>query len=106
MRIERAIVLASNNRGKVAELGQILAPFALQVYPLSKYTNDSADESGVTFAENATLKARYAARLARLPAIADDSGLEVDALNGAPGVYSARYAGAGANDAANNAKLL
>lgn len=104
--MEQAIVLASNNRGKLAELGQILAPFRLTVCPLSKFTNESADETGVTFAENAILKARFATRLARLPAIADDSGLEVDALNGAPGVYSARYAGVGASDAANNEKLL
>ena len=104
--MERAIVLASNNRGKLTELGQILAPFRLTVYPLANYTDESADETGATFAENAVLKARFAARWSRLPAIADDSGLEVDALHGAPGVYSARYAGVGASDAANNQKLL
>jgi XTP/dITP diphosphohydrolase len=104
--LDRAIVLASNNRGKLTELSQILAPYRLTVYPLSKFTRESAEETGATFHDNALLKARFAARLAQLPAIADDSGLEVDVLNGNPGVYSARYAGPDASDAANNEKLL
>jgi XTP/dITP diphosphohydrolase len=100
------VVLASNNRGKLAELSALLAPYRIEVLPLSEFTPDSVEETGTTFIDNAVLKARYAAEKSGLPAIADDSGVEVDALNGAPGVYSARYAGEPSNDAANNAKLL
>ena len=100
------IVLASNNKGKVREIGQLLADRDLQVVPQSEFNIPDADETGLSFVENAILKARHAARLSGLPAIADDSGLEVDALNGAPGIYSARYAGSGATDAENNRKLL
>ena len=100
------IVLASNNKGKVREIGQLLADRDLQVVPQSEFNIPDADETGLSFVENAILKARHAARLSGLPAIADDSGLEVDALNGAPGIYSARYAGNGATDAENNRKLL
>ena len=100
------IVLASNNMGKVREIGQLLADRDLQVVPQSEFNIPDADETGLSFVENAILKARHAARLSGLPAIADDSGLEVDALNGAPGIYSARYAGSGATDAENNRKLL
>lgn len=100
------IVLASNNKGKVREIGQLLANRHLEVVPQSEFNIPDADETGLSFVENAILKARHAARLSGLPAIADDSGLEVDALNGAPGIYSARYAGPGATDEANNEKVL
>ena len=100
------IVLASNNRGKLLELTEILAPFRVTIHPLSQFSEESAEETGSTFHANALLKARFAARASGLAAIADDSGIEVDALNGAPGVYSARYAGVGSSDADNNAKLL
>jgi len=100
------IVLASNNKGKVREIAQLLADKNLQVVPQSEFNIPDADETGLSFVENAILKARHAAKLSGLPAIADDSGLEVDALNGAPGIYSARYAGNGATDAANNQKML
>jgi XTP/dITP diphosphohydrolase len=100
------IVLASNNQGKVREIGQLLANRKLEVVPQSEFNIPDADETGLSFVENAILKARHAAKLSGLPAIADDSGLEVDALNGAPGIYSARYAGAGATDEKNNQKML
>lgn len=100
------IVLASNNKGKVREIGQLLADRHLEVVPQSEFNIPDADETGLSFVENAILKARHAAELSGLPAIADDSGLEVDALKGAPGIYSARYAGSDATDAANNEKLL
>lgn len=102
---ETTIVLASGNSGKLAELQRILAPLGLSLRPQSDYSVPEVDESGLTFVENALLKARAAAAHSGLPAIADDSGLEVDALRGAPGIRSARYA-AGGGDAANNAKLL
>lgn len=101
-----AVVLATNNRGKLAEFERLLAPHGVIVYPQSKFIATGAEETGATFLANALLKARYAAHAANLPAIADDSGLEVDALDGAPGVYSARYAGENATDEANNEKLL
>ena len=100
------IVLASGNAGKLREFGALLAPTALEVHPQSAFGVDSAEETGVTFIENALLKARHASRATGLPALADDSGLEVAALGGAPGVYSARYAGAEASDADNVDKLL
>lgn len=100
------IVLATHNAGKVRELQQLLAPFGFDVEPLSRYTTNAVAETGLTFVENAILKARHAAQAARLPAIADDSGIEVDALSGAPGIHSARYAGDGASDQANLDKLL
>ncbi len=99
-------VLASGNAGKVRELNALLAGFHAQVIPQSVFAVAEAEETGLTFVENAILKARNASLHTGLPAIADDSGLEVDALNGAPGVRSARYAGPGAGDAANVAKLL
>jgi XTP/dITP diphosphohydrolase len=105
-RIPPRLVLATGNAGKLREMREILAPWAVEVRPQSEFTDGSADETGLSFVENAILKARYAAAASGLPAIADDSGLEVDALHGAPGIYSARYAGPGADDAANNAKLL
>ena len=100
------IVLASNNPGKVREIGQILADLALEVLPQSAFNIEEVEETGLSFVENAILKARHAAAESGLPAIADDSGLEVDALKGAPGIYSARYAGSGASDSQNLQKLL
>jgi XTP/dITP diphosphohydrolase len=102
----REIVLASNNAGKVREINELLAPFAMIVRAQGELGIAEAAETGLTFVENAILKARNAARVSGLPAIADDSGLEVDALGGAPGIYSARFAGEGADDEANCARLL
>ena len=100
------IVLASNNKGKVREISQLLAGQNMEVLPQSTFDIPEIEETGLTFVENAILKARNAAHHSGLPAIADDSGLEVDALLGAPGIYSARYAGPGASDADNNRKML
>jgi XTP/dITP diphosphohydrolase len=100
------IVLASNNAGKVREINQLLAEQAITVVPQREFDIPEAEETGLTFVENAILKARNAARHSGLPAIADDSGIEVDALKGAPGIYSARYAGPGSSDQDNNQKLL
>lgn len=100
------IVLASNNKGKVREFGQMLSTLNMEVVPQATFNIDDADETGLTFVENAIIKARHASAIAGLPAIADDSGLEVDALNGAPGIYSARYSGEGATDEKNLLKLL
>ena len=102
----KEIVLASSNPGKVREINQLLATLDLHVQPQSKFGVVDAEETGLTFVENAILKARNAAQHTGLPAIADDSGIEVDALNGAPGIYSARFAGEGASDQANLEKLL
>jgi len=102
---KQAVVLASNNKGKLKELGELLAGQQMQVLAQGEFETPEAVEDGLTFVENAIKKARNAAKHSGLPAIADDSGLEVDALDGAPGIYSARYAGDG-GDAANNAKLL
>lgn len=100
------IVLASNNAGKVREFNQLFSGSEFEVVPQSELAVPDIEETGLTFVENAILKARNAATLTGLPAIADDSGLEVDALNGAPGIYSARYAGANARDTDNLLKLL
>ncbi|CAL1239606.1 RdgB/HAM1 family non-canonical purine NTP pyrophosphatase [Candidatus Methylocalor cossyra] len=100
------ILFASGNPGKLREITAILADRPVEIVPASAYALGEPAETGLTFVENALLKARHAARLSGLPAIGDDSGLEVDALGGAPGVWSARYAGEHADDAANNAKLL
>ena len=100
------IVLASNNKGKVRELGQMLSGLDMEVLPQSQFDAGEVEETGLTFVENAILKARHAAKVSGLPAIADDSGLEVDVLNGAPGIYSARFAGVGASDEDNLQKLL
>lgn len=99
-------VLASGNQKKLEEMRAILEPLALKVVPQSDFQVPEAEETGLTFVENAILKARNAAAHTGLPAIADDSGLEVDALNGAPGIYSARFSGADASDAKNNALLI
>jgi XTP/dITP diphosphohydrolase len=99
-------VLASSNAGKLRELAALLSPFGYQLITQSSLGIDTPPETGTTFAENALLKARHAARLSGLAAIADDSGIEVDALDGRPGVYSARYAGEGATDLANLQKML
>ena len=100
------IVLASSNPGKVREINQMLAGLDLSVVPQSDFKVIDAEETGLTFIENALLKARNATRHTGLPAIADDSGIEVDYLNGAPGIYSARYAGKNASDEQNLRKLL
>ena len=100
------LVLATANAGKLREMREILGPWNVDVRPQSEFTSVSAVESGASFVENAVVKARHACRVSGLPAIADDSGLEVDAIDGAPGIYSARYAGDGAGDADNNARLL
>lgn len=105
-RIPGTVVLATGNAGKLREMREILAPWHVAVRALAEFTAGAADETGLTFVENALLKARFASAVAGLPAIADDSGLEVDALRGAPGIHSARYAGPGADDRANNDKLL
>lgn len=102
----REIVLATGNPGKVREIQQLLQEMEIHVSPQSQFNVTEAEETGLTFVENAILKARNAAEHCGLAAIADDSGLEVDALNGAPGIYSARYAGAGATDEQNLQKLL
>ncbi len=100
------VVLATGNAGKVRELASLLQDFGLTVVAQTELGVDSAEETGLTFIENAILKARHAARVTGLPAIADDSGLAVDALGGAPGIYSARYAGIDASDRQNLEKLL
>jgi XTP/dITP diphosphohydrolase len=100
------VVLASANRGKQRELAELLAPLGLRLRLAAEFGLHSAAETGSTFEENALLKARHAALATGLAALADDSGLLVDALGGRPGVYSARYAGEGATDADNNARLL
>ncbi len=102
----QTIVLATGNAGKVREFAGLLEGLGLHVRPQSDFAVPEAEETGLSFIENAILKARNAARHTGLAAIADDSGLEVDALNGAPGIYSARYADPGKGDAANNDKLL
>lgn len=100
------VVLATNNPGKLRELQALLAPLQVELLPKSLFTRDDVAETGSTFVANALIKARHAAAVSGLPAIADDSGIEVDALDGAPGVHSARYAGESASDADNLHKLL
>jgi len=102
----KKIVLASNNKGKVREFGEMLSTLNMEVVPQATFNIEDADETGLTFVENAIIKARHASAIAGLPAIADDSGLEVDFLKGAPGIYSARYSGEGATDEKNLLKLL
>ncbi|MCS3603253.1 XTP/dITP diphosphohydrolase [Buttiauxella sp. BIGb0471] len=100
------VVLATGNAGKVRELADLLGNFGLDVVAQTELGVESAEETGLTFIENAILKARHAAHITGLPAIADDSGLAVDVLGGAPGIYSARYAGLEASDQQNLEKLL
>ena len=100
------IVLASNNPGKLKEFGSLLGAIGLDVRPQGEFNVPEAEEPFATCVENALTKARHAARLTGLPALADDSGVCVNALGGAPGVWSARYAGEPKSDAANNAKLV
>lgn len=106
----RQVILASGNKGKLAEFQQMLEPLHIRMRPQSEFGIGTIlpeiEETGLTFVENAILKARYAAGISGLPVIADDSGLEVDYLNGEPGIYSARYAGLEASAADNNQKLL
>jgi len=100
------IVVASGNKGKLAEFERLLGPAGIEFIPQAALGVDDIEETGLTFVENALLKARHAARVTGLPALADDSGLCVDALGGAPGLYSARYAGRHGDAAANIARLL
>jgi XTP/dITP diphosphohydrolase len=100
------IVLASGNPGKIKELQELLGGLGFSITPQGDLNIPDIEETGLTFVENAILKARNASALSGLPAIADDSGLEVDYLLGAPGIYSARYSGDGATDATNREKLL
>ncbi|QOJ19313.1 MAG: RdgB/HAM1 family non-canonical purine NTP pyrophosphatase [Gammaproteobacteria bacterium] len=100
------LVIASNNQGKLREIGELLAPLAINVAPQSEFNISEADEPHITFVENALAKARHASRCSGLPALADDSGICVSALGGAPGVNSARYAGEPKSDERNNQKLI
>lgn len=100
------VVLASNNTGKIREFNNLLAPQNWQVVPQAEFGVEDAEETGLSFVENAILKARHASHYTKLPALSDDSGLVVDMLSGAPGIYSARYAGVPSNAKANIQKLL
>ncbi|WP_372871057.1 RdgB/HAM1 family non-canonical purine NTP pyrophosphatase [Shewanella sp.] len=102
----KKMVLASGNKGKLKEFNEMFSSFDVEVVAQSEFQVPDVEETGTTFVENAIIKARHAAAITGLPAIADDSGLEVDALEGAPGIYSARYAGVGAKDTDNWQKLL
>ena len=104
--IKQQIVLATGNKGKVREISQMLAEQAFEIMPQSEFNIPEVEETGLTFVENAIIKARHASKISGLPAIADDSGIEIDALNGAPGIYSARYAGIDATDTENLYKVL
>lgn len=101
-----SVVLASGNKGKLKEFSRLLAPFEWQVQAQSDFAISDVEETGLSFVENAIIKARHASAISKLPALADDSGLEVDALQGQPGIYSARFSGEGATDSSNNDKLL
>lgn len=103
---DKRIVLATGNAGKVREINQLLENSGYEILPQSDFGAPEVEETGLTFVENAILKARNAAKYSGLPAIADDSGIEVDALNGAPGIYSARFAGINSSDQENLDKLL
>jgi XTP/dITP diphosphohydrolase len=102
----KGLIVATANPGKLREFRALLADLPFEICSLAELSLPSPEETGATFLANAMLKARHAAAAGRCAAVADDSGIEVDALGGAPGIYSARYAGAGASDAANNAKLI
>jgi XTP/dITP diphosphohydrolase len=106
----KQVVLASGNAGKLKEFGQCLALLGIELVPQNEFVSEEVEETGLSFVENAILKARHAAAASGMPALADDSGLEVDVLGGAPGIYSARYSGSSlkgqAKDAANSAQLI
>jgi len=102
----KKIVLASSNQGKLREFQQIFSVKDIELVPQSMFSISDADETGLSFVENAIIKARHASELTGLPSLADDSGIEVDALQGQPGIYSARYAGLHGADQENNRKLL
>lgn len=102
----KTLVLASNNPGKLREFNALLAGMDFEAVPQAQFAVSEVAETGLSFVENAIIKARHAAAVSGMPALADDSGLEVDALNGAPGIYSARFAGPGASDGDNLNKLL
>ncbi|WP_234494588.1 XTP/dITP diphosphatase [Vibrio maritimus] len=104
--MNKKIVLATGNQGKVKEMADLLSDFGFEVYAQSEYQVSDVEETGTTFIENAIIKARHAAQETGLAAIADDSGLEIDYLKGAPGIYSARYYGEGATDKLNLEKVL
>lgn len=106
--MKQQVVLASGNAGKLAEFGQNLAPLGIELIPQSEFISQEAVEDGLSFVENAIIKARHACAASGLPALADDSGLEVDALQGQPGIYSSRFAGVSGEgkDQANNQHLL
>ncbi|MGB1801138.1 MAG: RdgB/HAM1 family non-canonical purine NTP pyrophosphatase [Gammaproteobacteria bacterium] len=103
---DKQVVLASNNKGKVREINAVLEELSIKVTPQSEFNVEEAEETGLSFVENALIKARNAAAHTNYPAIADDSGIEVPALDGRPGIYSARYAGIGASDEENLNKLI
>jgi XTP/dITP diphosphohydrolase len=105
-RLNHRLTLASGNPGKLREINQLLAGLHIEAVPQTQFNVPDVEETGLTFVENAIIKARNAAQHANMPALADDSGIEVDALNGEPGIYSARYAGKGASDQDNLEKLL
>ncbi len=102
----RKIVFASNNEGKIIEAQQAMQELDYELIPQNKFSIPEAEETGLTFIENAILKARHASTLLQMPALADDSGIVVDALRGAPGIYSARFSGEHASSNENNKKLL
>ncbi len=106
MTTPKKVILASGNPGKLREFNHLLADAHIDIIPQSEFNVPDAIEDGLTFVENAIIKARHAAKLTSLPALADDSGIEVDALQGRPGIYSARYAGEPGDDEANNDLLL
>lgn len=105
-KLGKKLVLASGNAGKLREFQQIFAHSGIDVLPQAEFAIPDAEETGLSFVENAIIKARHAAKLSGLPALADDSGLAVDFLGGAPGIYSSRFSGAQANDQSNNQLLL
>jgi XTP/dITP diphosphohydrolase len=110
MALDKKIVLASGNKGKIREFSKMFADLGVNIVPQTELGVGDVPETGTTFVENAIIKARHAAEITGMPAIADDSGIEVDFLHGAPGIYSARYSadenGVGASDEKNNLKLL
>tara|TARA_R110000868_G_scaffold69261_1_gene204155 strand:- start:34007 stop:34594 length:588 start_codon:yes stop_codon:yes gene_type:complete len=102
----KKLVLGTRNAGKLREFKQLFEPVSIEILPIGDFTGEDVEETGLTFVENAIIKARYACDVSGMPALADDSGLVIDALNGAPGIYSARYAGEHHDSDANIAKIL